>query len=270
MTISKDAEGFWQSDQTPSELGGTMIVENWLLAASKIKSLEDADFQTEAQVNALISAAGHLALAGGTMLGALTLAGAPTVDLHAATKKYVDDNAGGGGSQLVSHRSGNIYGYSSQGSTTNYNNEAGAMPMLVDTTKVYTDVVIDVASGAPNVFSVVGYADDNGFPGAVLFKETQASVNTTMVIPITGNFTPTSAFLWASVHVGTGGSVTIESSFPLRREPSGWNPQLRAATLTATHGFKHNTVGATVPDPWTSTTEITSTLDTFCFGMKVQ
>jgi hypothetical protein len=32
--------------------------------------------------------------AGGTMTGALTLSGAPTVDLHAATKKYVDDIAG--------------------------------------------------------------------------------------------------------------------------------------------------------------------------------
>lgn len=36
-----------------------------------------------------------LPLAGGTLTGALTLSGAPTVDLHAATKKYVDDNAGG-------------------------------------------------------------------------------------------------------------------------------------------------------------------------------
>lgn len=37
---------------------------------------------------------------GGTLTGALTLSGAPTVDLHAATKKYVDDTlagAGGGG-----------------------------------------------------------------------------------------------------------------------------------------------------------------------------
>ena len=37
-----------------------------------------------------------LALAGGTMTGALTLSGAPTTDLHASTKKYVDDNIGGG------------------------------------------------------------------------------------------------------------------------------------------------------------------------------
>ena len=34
--------------------------------------------------------------AGGTMTGKITLDGAPTSDLHAATKKYVDDNAGGG------------------------------------------------------------------------------------------------------------------------------------------------------------------------------
>ena len=33
--------------------------------------------------------------AGGTMTGALTLSGAPTANLHSATKKYVDDNAGG-------------------------------------------------------------------------------------------------------------------------------------------------------------------------------
>ena len=36
----------------------------------------------------------YLPLSGGTMTGALTLSGAPTADLHAATKKYVDDNKG--------------------------------------------------------------------------------------------------------------------------------------------------------------------------------
>ena len=35
-----------------------------------------------------------LPLAGGTMTGKITLDGAPTSNLHAATKKYVDDNAG--------------------------------------------------------------------------------------------------------------------------------------------------------------------------------
>ena len=38
----------------------------------------------------------YLQLSGGTLTGLVTLSGAPTSDLHAATKKYVDDNAGGG------------------------------------------------------------------------------------------------------------------------------------------------------------------------------
>ena len=36
----------------------------------------------------------YLQLSGGTLTGLLSLSGAPTADLHAATKKYVDDNAG--------------------------------------------------------------------------------------------------------------------------------------------------------------------------------
>lgn len=39
--------------------------------------------------------ANYLALAGGTMTGALVLSGAPTISLHAATKAYVDSVAGG-------------------------------------------------------------------------------------------------------------------------------------------------------------------------------
>lgn len=39
------------------------------------------------------SLSGYLSKSGGTMTGALTLKGAPTADLQAATKKYVDDKA---------------------------------------------------------------------------------------------------------------------------------------------------------------------------------
>ena len=46
------------------------------------------------------SQVGHVPLSGGTMAGLLTLSGAPTANLHAATKQYVDSeitaNAGGG------------------------------------------------------------------------------------------------------------------------------------------------------------------------------
>ncbi len=37
---------------------------------------------------------GKLDKSGGTMTGALTLSGAPSADLHPATKKYVDDICG--------------------------------------------------------------------------------------------------------------------------------------------------------------------------------
>lgn len=43
----------------------------------------------------------YLQLTGGTMTGALTLSGAPASDLQAATKKYVDDHAGGVKSALI-------------------------------------------------------------------------------------------------------------------------------------------------------------------------
>ena len=39
-----------------------------------------------------IVALGGLPIAGGTMMGNLVLAGAPTLDLHSSTKKYVDDH----------------------------------------------------------------------------------------------------------------------------------------------------------------------------------
>lgn len=58
------------------------------------KNTTDIQALTEqlADVSGVASAA--LPKNGGTMTGALTLAGAPTQDLQAATKKYVDDNAG--------------------------------------------------------------------------------------------------------------------------------------------------------------------------------
>lgn len=41
-----------------------------------------------------------LNLSGGTLTGALTLSGAPTSNLHAATKAYVDDKVAAGGGAL--------------------------------------------------------------------------------------------------------------------------------------------------------------------------
>lgn len=53
--------------------------------------------------NIIITDDTKVALAGSTMTGYLTLAGAPTSDLHASTKKYVDDKFGQGGILSLSH-----------------------------------------------------------------------------------------------------------------------------------------------------------------------
>lgn len=64
------------------------------------KNTTDIKALTEqlADVSGVASAA--LPKNGGTMTGALTLAGAPTQDLQAATKKYVDENSGKGALML--------------------------------------------------------------------------------------------------------------------------------------------------------------------------
>jgi hypothetical protein len=60
-----------------------------------------------------------LALAGGTMTGALTLSGAPTLDLHAATKQYVDGLAAGINfhQPVIAATSGNLAGTYNNGTS---------------------------------------------------------------------------------------------------------------------------------------------------------
>lgn len=66
---------------------GTMSTET---ASDYIKAAAIAStYETIANVTSGLAL--KLNLTGGTLTGALTLAGAPTADLHAATKKYVDD-----------------------------------------------------------------------------------------------------------------------------------------------------------------------------------
>lgn len=77
--------------------------------------------------------AGKLDKSGGTMTGKLTLDGAPTSDLHAATKKYVDDNAG---SAPVAQQ--NWYGESSTAAATQ--TKAVTIPGLT----IATGVIITV------------------------------------------------------------------------------------------------------------------------------
>lgn len=58
-------------------------------------ALADTD-NFDAAGSAAAALAASVSKAGDTMTGALILPGPPVIDLHAATKKYVDDNSGGG------------------------------------------------------------------------------------------------------------------------------------------------------------------------------
>lgn len=65
------------------------------------KNTTDIQALTEQLADVSGVANGALPKNGGTMTGALTLAGAPTQDLQAATKKYVDENSGKGALMLT-------------------------------------------------------------------------------------------------------------------------------------------------------------------------
>lgn len=65
--------------------------------------------------------------------GPLTLSGAPTEDLHAATKKYVDDNAGGGAITVNCHKNGtNQTGFSGFSKVTLSNGDGAGSAWFSD------------------------------------------------------------------------------------------------------------------------------------------
>ena len=84
----------------------------------------------EAELDALtVTVDGKLALAGGTLTGGLTLAGAPTEGLHAATKTYVDGIASGG----LPHVLGDVYYASDHGIVPASADNSVALQTLIDT-----------------------------------------------------------------------------------------------------------------------------------------
>lgn len=88
-------------------LDGLLYYHNKLktLITGKVDKVEGKGLSTNDYTNADKAAlAGKLDKSGGTMTGKLTLDGAPTSDLHAVTKKYVDDSmaSAGNGDMLKS------------------------------------------------------------------------------------------------------------------------------------------------------------------------
>ena len=91
------------ADASASAAESSAAAANAQVQAQEAKITKNTtDIQALTEQVANVSGVANAALPknGGTMTGALTLAGAPTQDLQAATKKYVDDNSGKGALML--------------------------------------------------------------------------------------------------------------------------------------------------------------------------
>lgn len=125
LASNYDAAGSASTAETNAKNYADGLASNYDLAGAAAAALTSANGYTDTAVSNLVDGApallntlnelaaainddagfsatittsigGKVAKAGDTMTGALTLSGAPTLDLHAATKKYVDDTVIGG------------------------------------------------------------------------------------------------------------------------------------------------------------------------------
>ena len=107
----------------------------------------------------------YLPLTGGTLTGKLKLSGAPTEDMDAATKKYVDDSvaSAGGGDMLKS-----VYDKNGNGIVDNAEKVGGhTVGKDVPGDAVFTDTTYEAASAtSPGLMSAADYTKLSGFSDA--------------------------------------------------------------------------------------------------------
>lgn len=90
---SSGASGTYAPIASPTFTGTVSGITKSMVGLGNVDNTSDANKPVSTATQTALDA--KLELAGGTMTGALTLSGAPTSDLHAATKLYVDGVASG-------------------------------------------------------------------------------------------------------------------------------------------------------------------------------
>ena len=100
---------------SPTFTGTVSGITKSMVGLGNVDNTSDANKPVSTATQTALDA--KLSLAGGTMTGALTLSGAPTSDLHAATKAYVDGISAGINfhQAVVSATSGNLAGVYNNG-----------------------------------------------------------------------------------------------------------------------------------------------------------
>lgn len=129
---------------------------------------DHGDYYNEARGDAR-----YLKLAGGVLVGFLTLHAAPTADLHASTKKYVDDNIGIGVRGIIFNL-GFAYVDTKQAQAlipSSYT--ISKVKIYADTAPTGASLIVDVNKNGTTIFTaqanrpeiaIDGHADDSGTP----------------------------------------------------------------------------------------------------------
>ena len=188
--------------ESPTFTGTVSGITATMVGLSNVENTSDADKPISDDTQAALD--DKLDLAGGTMTGALTLSGAPSSSLHAATKQYVDNTASGvvAKPQVLGATTANIDATYSNGTlgvgatlTHNSNGEfpstaGGATGWAVgkgilvknQTNKAQNGryFISDMGSpSTPYVLTRCGYCDEaNEIPGAYIFVQAGTNAGT--------------------------------------------------------------------------------------------
>jgi hypothetical protein len=173
-----------RNDAISTAIGTEVTDRNSAIATAKGQAIQDSKDYTDAEVSALVDSApalldtlnelaaaiadnpnyatdaanavaGRVAKAGDTMTGALTLSGAPTLNLHAATKGYVDGEI----STLDTAAQG--YATTAQGNAEDYADTVSGT--AVTTANSYTDGEITTALSTAQGYATTAEGNANDY-----------------------------------------------------------------------------------------------------------